>query len=351
MRRLLLGLSATLLIAIAALIVFLLTDTGRSLRDAVSLVLETDELDGGTLASSSDVLAYLQAHPDRYALALWTVGEEDAGLFHDADRSWPLASTVKIIPLALASERIADGRWAPDAPTPEVERFYLRGTDGNAHPEALAKLDGGTSTLANTIHAMIRFSDNAATDTILFRLGRDAGVHPLSGTTLLAIHGFDGGSIDDAAWREAEALGSGPHEVRLPSITEQEAMTRTFDNRGTARDFARLMERLFIDDSSATALARTELQWPMAFDANQRDFETLATKGGSLPGTLTAAYFAKNKKGERRVLALFFHDLPFATWVQLSRSYAQQSLERELLLDDQATERLRVMLAPKPPPP
>lgn len=100
------------------------------------------------------------------------------------------------------------------------------------------------------------------------------------------------------------------------------------------------MERLFADPRPGVAFARRHLTWPMGFEKNRQDFAVLATKGGSLPGTLTAAYYAETKRGRRRVLALLLHDLPFATWVSLSRSFAQQQLERRLLLDDDALDQL-----------
>ena len=79
----------------------------------------------------------------------------------------------------------------------------------------------------------------------------------------------------------------------------------------------------------------------MEFEPNRRDFTVLATKGGSLAGTLTATYYAQTKAGRRRVLALFLHDVPFSTWSKLMQTFAQQQLERSLLLDDDALERLR----------
>lgn len=333
-------------------LVFATSRKGRALRDAVMRVIETDELNGGSLKTADEVVRYLEAHPDRYALAAWDVGSEDAGLFHDADRSWPLASTVKVIPLALASEEIAAGRWSVELPTPEVESFYLPGTDGDAHLRGNA--DGGTAKLGGAIHSMIRFSDNAATDAILFRLGRDRltstepGLptpHPLSGSMLLASRGWaDDGGVEDAAWQAARHLSEGPAPEPSISIAVQEKMVREFDNRGTTRAFARLMERLFTDDTQRFATAREALSWPMEFESNRRDFEVIATKGGSLVTVLTSVSFAKTKTGQRRVVALFLHDLPFATWATLSQSFAHQQLERELLGTPDALERLRPRL-------
>lgn len=352
-RKFALGCGATLALLVLILAAALLSPPGRRLTDALGRVLQTDELNGGSLETTEEVLRYLEAHPDRYALAAWDVGAEEQGLFHDADTPWPLASTVKIIPLALASEELAAGRWSLDTPMPEVESFYLPGTDGNAHPEAKAAVD--TTKLGGAIHAMIRYSDNAAADAILFRLGRarltsEPGLptpHRLSGHTLLAdAEGLNDGGVDDAAWALSAALldgGTAP-PFNAP-IAAQEQMARELDNRGTARAFARLMERLFTDESERTAVARRELAWPMKFESNQREFVVFATKGGSLPGVLTSACYAEAKSGQKRVVALFLHDLPFATWVGLSKSYAQQKLERELLSSPDALQRLRPRLA------
>lgn len=351
MKRIALGCAGLLGLLLTAAGVFAVSDSGRALVGAMKRVIDTDELEGGSLKTAEDVIRYLEAHPDRYALAAWDLGAEDAGLFHDADHPWPLASTVKVIPLALASEEVAAGGWSVDEPI-DVEAFYLPGTDGDAHLEGNA--DGGTAKLGGAIHSMIRFSDNAATDAILFKLGRERlaskepglpSPHPLSGTTLLAREGFiaDGG-VDDAAWAIAARLREGPVPRVRTSIEAQENMARLLDNRGTARAFARLMERLFTDESAGTALARAELAWPMEFARNRRDFEVLATKGGSLPGVLTSASYAKTRAGPGRVVALFLHDVPFATWIGLNQSAAQQALERELLSSPDALERLRPSL-------
>lgn len=347
MRKAVIGCGFTLALAILAFLVVLLSPPGRRIAGAVMHVMQTDELNGATLETSEDVIKYLEAHPDRYALAAWDVGAEEQGLFHDADTAHPLASTVKIIPLTLASEEIAAGRWSASTPLPDVEVLYLPGTDGNAHPEA--KEAGDTSTIGGAIHAMIRFSDNAATDALLFKLGRErvAPVHPLSGTTLLAATEWkNDGGVNDAAWEISSALLDGGVKYELsPSIPAQEQMARELDNKGTAREFARRIEQLFADETERYALARKELSWPMEFESNQRDFVVRATKGGSLAGVLTSASYAETKSGQRRVVALFLHDLPFATWVGLSKSFAQQQLERELLSSPDALQRLRPRLA------
>jgi D-alanyl-D-alanine carboxypeptidase len=365
---------ALMLLVVIAAIVFFNTARGRAMLDTLQAVGGSDELDGGAVDSAEDVLHYLQAHPDRYAMALWNVGDEAHGFFHDADAPWPLASTVKLIPLTLAQQELSAGRWQLNTPTPEVEMFHFPGTDGNAHMRALASIDGGTSSLGGALQAMIRYSDNAATDAILLRLGRDRveqgstaleieglqAPHPLCGEMLLAKDAFDGGSgpaLESAAWRRAEDVRDNEtqrvhwhNEIEENglglSIVEQQSMARNLDNRGSARAYAKLMERLFGQDTQQTAFARSVLSWTMAAKSNQTDFHVLATKGGSLASVLTSATYAESKTGQKRVLALFFHDLPFGTWLAISSSFAEQKLERELLLDQGAIERMTKVLSP-----
>ncbi|MDP3237392.1 MAG: serine hydrolase [Myxococcales bacterium] len=324
----------------------------RRLIDAVAEVLATDELDGKQLDTADEVWGYLRAHPDRFALAAWDVGDEANGVFLDAETDWPLASTVKVVPLMLACHRLEQGVWTLDRPLSTVERFYLPGTDGQAHPKARETLDGGITTVGAALTAMIEFSDNAATDALLFELGRQSleteasllGVkapHPLSGDLLVSVEGLDGGLLDDRAWALASTLNDDVSRAEAISeafmaggIRSQIVMASTLDNRGSARAFARLLEQIFTDETQRYAPARERLSWPMRFAPNQERFVRWGTKGGALAGTLTSAHFVEQKNGRRRVLALFLHDLPFATWVGLANSYAQQKVELELLLAD-----------------
>ena len=64
------------------------------------------------------------------------------------------------------------------------DRYYLKGTDGGAHIEALSELglpetpedtpNNSTVTLDQIVRAMMRYSDNAATDYLRDRLGEAA---------------------------------------------------------------------------------------------------------------------------------------------------------------------------------
>jgi hypothetical protein len=60
-------------------------------------------------------------------------------------------------------------------------------------------------------------------------------------------------------------------------------------------------------------------------------FRLWGTKGGSLPGVLTSVHFAESLKGNKRIVALFLHDLPISAWAALTKSFAHQMVELEIL--------------------
>lgn len=310
-------------------------------------------LSGESLATADDVWNYLRAHPDQFALAAWEVGDEVNGVFHDADTAWPLASTVKIVPLALTCHRLHSGEWSEDKAIVDVERFYLPGTDGGGHEAAMQALGGSVRTVGDALTAMIEFSDNAATDALLFELGRSVveteaprlgdieSPHPIAGSMLLELERAKAGSTRERAWAIASMLEGDPQRAALAakwlsdySPRELLRIARQFDNRGTARAFAKLMEHVFTDQSGCYEPARKRLGWPLRIPHNRHRFRQWGAKGGSLPGTLTSAQFAETTSGRRRVLALFLHDLPLSRWTVLSTSFAQQFVELEILNAD-----------------
>ena len=85
----------------------------------------------------------------------------------------------------------------------------------------------------------------------------------------------------------------------------------------------------------------------MANEPIRREFDEYGTKGGSLPGVLTSATFAKPKarpgdaEGDARVMALFFENMPLAVWLNIMKTYRQQDFERRLVSDPEFFEAVR----------
>ncbi len=144
--------------------------------------------DAQALQSVDGLLDFIDANRSRVSLVAYRLDDPDSAILLNPDVPRPLASTVKILVLAGYAEAVDEGRWSPDerVPLADVEAFFLPGTDGGAHDRAVEVyrergwLDAsGAVSLRDVVWAMMTVSDNAATDYLLHRLGRErAGALP-----------------------------------------------------------------------------------------------------------------------------------------------------------------------------
>lgn len=338
------------------------------------------------------VLAALAARPADVSLVAYPVGVPEAGVFLNADVPRPMASTVKLLVLAEYARRVEEGLVDPAerVPLADVQAFYLAGSDGGAHPAAMIELAERRAVIDSTLAmedvawAMVRHSDNAATDYLLLRFGREAvdalperlGLRhadppvPIGGLFLAwalprgagedAALGAD--ATADRAWALAERLrDDAGFRAEAPQRLTTELGRLGYDGQaaaalsfpsGTAREYAGLMARLHegtLFSEAASARMRALLDWPMDFPGTRGRFDQLATKGGTLPGIFTSAYLGDAKGGAEgdpppTVLALFVEGLPADVWGGWLQSYAHQAFEARLLEDPAFLELVRERL-------
>lgn len=363
-----------------------------------------------TLAPDDDALAALRSQmpagarpalqrileaPETVGLAAYRAGQQDSGVYLNADAPMPLASVVKVIHLVAYVEAATAGRLNPLGPVPlaDLEAYYLPRSDLGAHNRALREMEeeGRINAelqqvqLEDVAWMMIRHSSNAASDYLHLMLGQAAieetaitlglnsqtapcpflgqflamANHERSGSTLdaylddPAAYGRDVMLLvdayrrnptfrdDETAWRSLQ---------RQPSMETQRAFSHALNAHGSARDYANLMARIAqngLSNGESSFIARRYLEWPMRFPANQEIFSNLGYKNGSLPGILTTVYYAY-PKGEviPVVVALFFRDLPHSTYRQWRDTLPHDELARWLLADPQAIPALRAVLNP-----
>ena len=340
-------------------------------------------LDGAETAESlrsvDALLDFIDADRSRVSLVAYRLDAPDAAILLNPDVPRPLASTIKILVLAGYAQAVDHGRWSPDerVPLADVEAFFLPHTDGGAHERAVeiyrerGWLDAsGSVALRQVVWAMMTVSDNAATDYLLDRLGReraellaarfdaadsDAPL-PISGV-YLAWAGADQGSLSDSAWELAGRLRDDPEfravwqdspVMNQVGLRKQARLSATRSPTGTARDYAGLMERVQRGDlisGTVSAAMREYLEWPMANEPIAREFAAYGTKGGSLPGVLTeATYAVPRNHASGAVAALFLNELPLAVWLTLQDSYLHQDFLRRLLADAEFFETVRQRL-------
>lgn len=333
------------------------------------------------LETPEQVLEYLGQHRQDVALASYSVrpdGTPDPAspvILFNPDQKMPLASTFKIVVLAAYAREVTAGRLNPDqqVSVEDWERYYLPGTDGGAHPAALKSLGipsdpkgfvtnrTATVKLDDLARVMIRFSDNAATDYLMARVGRktlesvikQGGLkgqdvpQPILGTFLLWFNHEDGLLTPDRV-RKIQKLAKNPHRYaaeadrltaaygdlkwrqaeiqflfeNLASLSyEMQSSIGDLFTRGTVRDYARVMAGVVTGtflSPEISALMRRHLERRFP---EENLFLSWGTKGGSLAGMLTeASYYVPSTgafAGKPRVSVLFLRQIEPVPWVQL----------------------------------
>lgn len=343
-------------------------------------------------------LTYLLTNPDDVGLVAYRVGQEEQGLYLNADTPMPLASVVKLIHLVAYVEAVGNGRLDPSSwvPVADLEQYFLPGSDLRSHPRSLEELTArglvGQNPPAVPLEElpwmMMRYSSNAATDYLHMLLGQEVieetavrlnltsqtAPCPFLGQFLLISNHtrmVDNSSaiqalIDDPArygqavmdlteaysssqqFREEE--GRWYQRSRRPTWQDQSLFSENLNAQGSARDYANLMALIAqeqIGDPYANFLARRYLEWPLdVYPVNRDLFHMVGYKNGSLPGILTTVYYASPRdQGGVVVVALFFRNLPETTYREWRRSLTHDDLARWLLTDPQAIGGLRQALA------
>ena len=329
------------------LIVYL--SAGCGLLNPVAMI--EDLPDVTMLNTPEGVLQYILDHPDQVSLAALDPYEKENAIYHNAQVSRPLASTIKVLVAAEYARQIEQGLINPNEliSTDSVLLYHIPLTDGGAHRRA-AKYFKGRSGVVNKIsldhvaQSMIWFSDNAATDYLIHRLGRSAiengprswglllsdAPAPLNGHFLTWTTIGKKSTANNAyslskrfahkrfyrRWKKwttsvVAGLGLGYYGQRIKS---------RFLPSGTAEEYTELLSKIYADSLISHA-------------ASQRVFNLLSRqkdevqpieggKGGSVAGVLTRTSFYVEVSGSTsraRIVTLMFEGLPFPVWRKLSQ--------------------------------
>jgi hypothetical protein len=129
-------------------------------------------------------------------------------------------------------------------------------------------------------------------------------------------------------------------------LGDEREMVHTLSPRGTARDYAGLLERivagtLISEEVSRRIRDRLELAADTARAGGASGFFLR----GQLPGVLAIVGYRRDEEsGEARVLAMLVEDLPVLVWLQLQVSGAAEGLAREMLAGGDLLETARKRL-------
>ena len=351
------------------------------------------------LDTPESVLKFLEkeisTQSDSISLVVGTANEDgslEEDFSYNADAALPLASTIKIVVLAAYAQEVAEGNLDPQTPvsTAEWEAYYLPYTDGGMHPVALDMLGIETDelgfaqaeqdvTLNDIATAMIRESDNAATDYLVNLVGEEALQRVIDENNLeaqdlpISILGtylagqnhteptlepytyteiresaaeYQDLYLNDSAWREAEIEWL-QTLTTFGSYAEQVEAGQGFA-RGSADDYAKIMAGVMTEtfvSPEVSRVMRPILEWPMQIPGNGEAYETFGAKGGNLLGILTDTFYLRPKSGdyadENRIVILFLNELREQNYNDLIASGgAHQLAMLELATDSQTLEPL-----------
>ncbi|MFE3441638.1 serine hydrolase [Nocardia sp. NPDC059180] len=302
------------------------------------------------VASAEEWLGRIHADPDNIALAI------DDGQGHTierrADDEQPIASAIKVVPLAAYARAVAAGTLDPHEPVPvsDWERWYMPGTDGGAHPAARARLTGETVTLDQLVSAMIRESDNAAPDYLRDRLGDQAlidaaaagGWHDYTPSTKLGemIRLLDPGSDDE--WALAQRYASDAdyratiQSKTMPPLDIQMAWAET-TTTGSARQLASMHRAIATGNfGPGTEVARAQLEWQQP----PAGFAAIGFKGGSFPGVLSDAIYLRRADGTVATAVLLNRRMPADTWASALETLSEQEVLVRAMAEPQMWRRL-----------
>ncbi len=318
-------------IVVAALIPLL---AGCSNRSAADESCEPSPQAG--VASAEEWLGRIHSEPDDISLAI----DDGRGnvIERRADDQQPLASVVKVVHLAAYARAVAAGTLDPQetVPVSDWERWYLPGADGGAHPAARTRLTGATVTLDQLVSAMIRESDNAASDYLRDRLGDQAmidaatagGWHDHAPSTKLGeiIRVLDPGSDNEWALARRYANDSAYRTTiqskTMPPLDIQMAWAETTAT-GSSRQVAS-MHRAIATGSfgPGSDVARAHLEWQQPVPGPV----AIGFKGGSYPGVLTDAIYLRRADGTVATAVLLNRRMPATTWFSALSTMSEQQL-------------------------
>ena len=310
--------------------------------------------------------------------------EDDGTVFIHADEPRIMASTMKIVVLAAYADAIANGDIAPQETVrvADWESYYLPMSDGNAHLIGLKSLGMASDelgfardqaaqiTLDDLARLMTHYSENAATDYLIQRLGTErmtsilekAGIenHTPVGMTLgvalaaldhenpsfspQALQDLAAASPDEQAaafdrlvqlyttdpkWRAAQidfmiSLKENAESLDPEALLNNQVLAVQFFPQGTAREYAQLMAktasgRLISVEVSGIMQEMLESvpgDWPL----DLLFYERFGAKDGIAPGVLTMASYALPSRGrmagQSRVVVVLANQLPLESWMR-----------------------------------
>lgn len=351
------------------------------------------------LRTPADLVDYLAARPEQVSLVAYDLGAEEEGIFYQADTLRPLANVPDVLLLAAYARQTDAGRLDPDrhVALDSIAVYALPGAGESRHQRArtqwrAAGYVGADSTVAlrHLVDGAIRYNDAAAADWLMRTVGsarlqratealglaRSEPPLPSSGMQLVwsrhdqavppsaridTLRVMHRPAIVERAYRQVERLRRDTAFRRLErerlarhgsglSLRQQRTLARQTVPRGTAAEYAKLLERVVTGTFATPGVAermRAHLERSVANDSVVTTIEAVGSKGGAMPGLISFAGYARRADAAPpRIAVLFVEQVPMAVLYHLMQTGLDKGLQLRLLGDDAFFREVRAQLTP-----
>lgn len=314
---------------------------------------------GQPMRTPDDLLAWLSSHPTNVGISI--TAASGPVLQHNASQLFPLASTRKVLILGAYAVSVASGALdeASFVALSDIDRYYVAGSDGGSHEAAMRSLrisgsiHGDSVSLPTVAAIMIAYSDNAAADYLLTRLGGPMGATTAFATRMgmkrqqpmeVGLGTLMMWNLEPELWHRStpaersalsvEAAKKGrPASYHLPSPDVQRRLVED-EVAGTPGEWSAMVFHLF-ESSTLPERARSIMKQVMSRTGVAPDgkISTFAAKGGSFVGVITKAAYIKPTVGPALGVSLFMRGLPDALAASLERSTVLDAFLARLAYD------------------
>ncbi|MEC0232810.1 serine hydrolase [Paenibacillus kribbensis] len=298
-----------------------------------------------------DVLSFLKENPSKASLYMIKNGMEK--ISYNSEVKMPLASTAKVIiaiEFALqVAAKILDEREL--VPLVELNKFYIPGSDGNAHNNWISSIRSnhkevrGKITLLDIAHGMLAYSSNANTEFLMAKMGLDKineNIMKLSLSSHDKIFPFSSAGFMSPYIQETENIGFTETIQRISEMSYEEYMKKSIEihqilnrdqgkeciqkwntrknyarklqvlescklPRSTTKEYAYLM-KLIHKEELVPPTANSYLKQLIQRQVDDSKLIEFGNKGGSTISVLTEALYCTDLEGNDIQLALFIQD-------------------------------------------
>ena len=327
------------------------------------------------------VIKHLKENPQTSSFYLAENGEPV--VTYQSTITRPLASTVKILIAIEYAMQVEENKIQKDSKVSlnELNRFYVKNTDGGAHEAWLDELKraGGIENNEVSLHdvakGMITYSSNANTEYLINLLGIDAinkrktalglaqheDVYPIVSAQFIPESLQKDGmsekelinALNDMPMEQYRTLAqslslkmqTGEIDASETTFNLSPAVQRVWSDRligASANDYGKLLALISNDElpSVAAETMRDLMEWPMQLNKdNHKRYAHIGAKGGSTLFVLNDAMYAENLQGDQYEIVLLFDDLNFIERLLLNKNW--NSFESKLLSSAEYRDKVR----------